>query len=110
MLHRLVFRRLYATDEFFEIRSTWVRIGSILVLRGHCAYPYASLTTLPCKRSAVTSAAGACCFWGSEQGLDPRWCGTEILCHSNWVTCPTRTERSLRTISVSPAWRNWAKE
>ena len=53
---------------------------------------------------------GRMLFLGLGTGLDPRWCGTEILCHSSWATSPTRTERSLRTISVSPAWRNWARE
>src|SRR6266513_1979238 len=97
-------------DEFFETRSTLAKTGCILILPERWEYRCASLTTQPCKRSAVISAAGACCFWGLEQGLDPRWYGVEISCHSSWATSPTRTKTSLRTISVCPAWRNWAKE
>src|SRR5262249_1376395 len=101
---------LYTTGEFFGTRSTLAKIGCILTLREDWEYRCASLTTQPRKRWAVISEAGACCFWGLEQGLDPRWCGTEISCHSSWATCPTRTERLLRTISVSRALRNWARE
>src|SRR6266513_5481665 len=106
----IVSRRLCAMDEFFETRSTLAKTGCILILPERWEYRCASLTTQPCKRAAVISAAGACCFWGSEQGLDPRWYGVEISCHSSWATSPTRTKTSLRTISVCPAWRNWAKE
>src|SRR4029079_6821440 len=109
-LYRLVSPRLCVTDEFFETRSTWVRIGSILILGARWEYRRASLTTQPCKRSAVTLAGGACCFWASEPGLDPRWCGTEISCHSSWAISPTRMERSSRTISASPALQCWARE
>jgi len=63
------------------------------ILPGCWEYLCASLATQPCKRSAVISAGGACCFWDSERGLDPRWYGTEISCHSNWVISPIRTER-----------------
>ena len=31
---RLVFRRLYATDEFFETRSTLAKLGCILICTG----------------------------------------------------------------------------
>src|SRR6516164_9491408 len=110
MLHRLVFPRLYATDEFFETRSTLAKLGCILILRGHWESQYASLTTQPCKRSAVIPVADACFFWDSEQDLDPRSCGTEISCHSSWVISPIRTEKSLRIISVFPVLRNSARK
>src|SRR6185503_5495000 len=99
----------YATVEFFESRSTWAGIGSILISRGRWECQCASLTTQPCRRSVAILATDACCFWDLERDLDPRWCGIEILCRSSWATSPTRREKSLRTISVSPAWRNWAR-
>src|ERR1041384_1412614 len=105
-LYRLVFQHRYVTGEFFETRNTLAKIGCILVLPGRWESQCASLTMQRCKRSAVISAAGACCFLGSGRDLDRRWCGTEISCRSNWVTSPIRMKKSLKTISVFLALRN----
>ena len=109
-LRRLVFRRLYATDEFFETRSTlvrnWVHFNFARALR----IPVRIVNDAAMQALGSYLGDGRMLFLGLGTGLGSALVWDRNLMSLELGDLPYPNGKSLKTISVSLASRNWARE
>jgi Transcriptional regulator/sugar kinase len=89
-----------------HLGKDWVHFN----FAGRWEYPVRIVNDAAMQALGSYLGDGRMLFLGLGTGLGSALVWDRNLMSLELGDLPTRTERSLRTISVSPAWRNWARE